>query len=452
MQQHGETTGHEDATSGSASTRVLRRHEPPTPPLTIRRAGQRPPSRLGWVAKIALGLGVVVLLVAALWTPVAVPRVVKFPTTTNVHVAYSGSLVTYVDAKTGATLEHPVAVKLAIGRHLQALPAESSSSVALVKETITLRAGALRSTELNVYALNRRTMQAVSDPRAFTFAPGNTPNRNASYYVTLPMGLTSTTQLPIWKPESGTTYVLHRLPAANAGTPSTLDGLSVMWFTGTVPMTPAPAYERSALAGQGLPMSLTPAEVEAQLAAAGVSVSRLGAALAPVLTPVELHTLLAVLGKPVALRYFIFGSGELAAEPRTGTIVKLQGIVDGVAVRPDAAPLATVASILGRHLTVPGVREAVAAIGRIEAAPPQPVYEFRYTQTPASVASMVTFARNQIGQINLATRDLPIGLGLLGILFICLARVAVVVRRRRTAPSPESGHRGQLPQDRQAAA
>jgi hypothetical protein len=404
------------------------------------------------VTKVALGLGVVVLGLAALWTPVAVPAIVKFPTTTNVYVAYSGSLVTYVDAATGATLSHPVSVKLTVDRHMQALPAESSSTEALVKETITARAGATDTTETNVYALDRRTMQAVSDPRAFTFQPGNVPNRHASYYVTLPMGLGSTTALPIWKPESGTTYLLHRVVTPTSATPGTLAGVSVMWFDGTLPMTPAPAYERTALAARGLPMSLTPAEVSAQLAAAGVSVSRLGTALAPVLTPSESRTLLGVLDSPLPLQYFIFGSGELAAEPRTGAIVKLQDVVDGVAARPDPSPMHAVTAILARHLAVPGVRDAMAAIDHIASAPPQPVYELRYTETPASVASTVTLARNQVGQIELATRDLPIGLGVLGLLLIGPAVVQLARRRRRSSSSSALGRHGRPAHDRSKAA
>jgi len=375
----------------------------------------------------------VVLLIAALWTPVAVPALVKFPMSTNVHVLYSGSFASYVNPKTGAVLASPSVAKLAINQHLQAIPAQSSSSVAVVRETITVRAGAITSTENNVYTLNRRTMQAVPDTRAFTYVPGNTPSRGASYYVTLPMGVSRTTTLPFWYAPSGTAYLLHPLAAVTAANPSTLDGLAVIWFAGSQPMTPAPAFERAALVAEGFPMSLTPTEAQAQLTAAGVPVNKLTLALLPVLTKSELTTLAGVLNKPTALQYFVFGSSQVAAEPRTGTIVKLQNLVDGVAVKANPAPLGTVVSILDRHLTVPGVPAAVAAIKRMEAAPPQPVTEARYTQTGASVASTVTIARNQIGTMNLATRDLPIGLGVLGVLLVCLSLFGVTVRRRRIA-------------------
>ena len=106
------------------------------------------------------------LLVAALWTPIAVPALVKFPTSTNVHLVYTGSFVTYLNPKTGATLTSPEVAGLTIDRHLQALPAESTSSVALVRETMAVRAGATSMTEINVYALDRRTMQAVSGPES----------------------------------------------------------------------------------------------------------------------------------------------------------------------------------------------------------------------------------------------------------------------------------------------
>jgi hypothetical protein len=341
--------------------------------------------------------------------------------------------VTYLNAKTGGPLVPPATTKLTIDRHVQALASESTSAVALVKETLVLHAGASTTTELNVYALNRRTMKPVSDSRAFTFVPGNTPSRGTSYYVTLPMGLTSTTAVSLWKPESATTYPLRALGAPTSATPSKLDGQGVVWFRGTLKMTPAPAYERAGLAARGLPMSLTPTEVEGQLAAAGVSITHLGAALAPVLTPSQLKTLLAVLSKPVALQYFIFGSGELAAEPRTGTIVKLQNVIDGVAAKADPAPMRTIVSVLDRHLAVPGVPAAVAAISSVESAPPAPVYELRYTETPAAVATSVTLARNQIGQINVATRDIPIGLGVLGLILVGLATLGGAFRRRRTS-------------------
>lgn len=388
---------------------------------------------MGFAAKLSLGAGVVVLLIAALWTPIAVPAMVKFPTSTNVRVAYAGTLVTYMNAKTGAPLVPPATTKLTIDRHLQALASESTSAVALVKETIVLHAGAATTTELNVYALNRRSMKPVADPRAFTFVPGNTPSRGSSYYVTLPMGLTSTTHVSLWKPESATTYPLRALGAPTSATPSKLDGLGVLWFTGTLKMTPAPAYERSGLAARGLPMSLTPTEVEGQLAAAGVSITKLGAAVAPVLTPSQLKTLLTVLSKPVALQYYIFGSGELAAEPRTGMIVKLQDVIDGVAAKSDPAPMQAIVSVLDQHLAVPGVPAAVAAIRRVGNAPPVPVYELRYTETPAAVATSVTLARNQIGQINITTRDIPIGLGVLGLILVGLATFGSAFRRRRAA-------------------
>jgi len=392
--------------------------------------------RIGWASKLALGAGVVVLAAAALWTPIAVPALVKFPTNTNLHLVYKGSLVTYLNAKTGAALKAPVVTTLTVDRHLQALPAESSSSVALVKETLAIRAGALKLTEYNVYAFNRRTMQAVTDPRAFTFVPGNVPGRYGSYYVTLPMGLSKSTSLPIWKPESASTYLLHPLAGMSSATPSTLDGLGVMWFSGTLAMTPAAPYERAALTSRGFPTSLTPAEVTALLAARGVSVKKLGTALAPVLTHSQTLTLLSVLSKPVPLQYYIFGSGLLAAEPRTGTIVELRNIVDGVAVRTDPAPLRTVISILDQHLSVPGVRAAVTAMSRIGSAPPAPVYQLRYTETPASIAATVTVAKSQISKITVATLYVPIGLGVLGLILVCPAIVGYI---RRPRPGAEAG-------------
>jgi len=323
-----------------------------------------------------------------------------------------------------------------------------------VRETITLRSGALTSLEHNVYALNRRSMEAVPDSRAYTYVPGNIVNRDSSYYVTLPMGLTSTTRLPFWYTPAGTSYLLHPVTGGTSANPSTLDGLPVSWYSGSLPMTVAPPYERAALASQGLPMSLTPAQLQAQLGSAGISEQKLGAAIAPTLTKSELTTLLAILTKPVALQYFVFGSSQVAGEPRTGTIVELQDLVDGVAVRLDPAPLRTVTSILSRHSNVLGVPAAVAALTRIESAPPQTVSELRYTQTPGSVASIVTTARNQINQTNLVSRYIPIGLAILGLLLLLPAVVQLARKRRRatnTGRSSQPGPTGHSAHEPQAA-
>ncbi len=384
---------------------------------------------------VGVVVGAVLLVAALVWSMVAVPQLVKFPLSTNVTLHYSGSLVTYVDAKTGAQLKTPLSVPLKVSRTIEALSSESTSSQAVVSERIALGYGTTTVKEDNRYVIDRRSMENVTSDKAYTFAPSNPGASAGSYYVTLPMNLSESTAMHIWKPESGTTYPLVADP--HSGQPSSLDGLGVIWFMGTLPMTPVAPYEATALAARGFPSSISPTQVQAQLQAAGVDIARLSLGLLRVLTPSQANQLIAAMTKPVKLNYFAFGSGLVAAQPRTGAIIALHGITDGIAVSPDLSSLKIIATILGQHTSVPGVSAALSALQHLASAPPSPVYELRYTQTPASVSDVVNKTRTQLDQISLVSDWIPLVAAILGALL--LIGGAVVMVRRRTPPPAVSG-------------
>lgn len=374
--------------------------------------------------------GVLLVVGAGLWRGVAAPALVKFPLDTNTTLHYRGHFVTLLDSSTGTALAQPMSAPLLLDRRIRAVPSQSSGSVAIIHEDITLHVSGRAVAEHNVYAVDRSSMCNVASHLACTFAPGNPAATTGSYYVTLPMNIQpGETPLRIWKPETGTTYPLKALPAAQRY--STVDGLRVAWFSGKLPMTPVAPYERRALAARGLPMTMSPAQVETRLSDLGVSVPALIATLAPVLSPAETAKVAAVLGRPVTLRYSAYGSGLVAAETRTGTIIELKDVVDGIAVAPDTTGLRTVLGVLQAHQSVPGVPAAVSALEELASAPPQEVYELRYGQTPASVSTVVATAKSQLGQVTLVEDVIPALAGVLGLVLITLG--LVFLRRRPPA-------------------
>lgn len=394
--------------------------------------GRVPAMRRAGVAAVLAG--VVLLAGTALWSALAVSALVKFPLSTDTTLHYRGSFVTYLNSTTGQRLATPSSVPLLMDRLIKAVPSSSTSNVAIVKEDITLHYSGHVVHEDNVYALDRSSMCNVANRLACTFAPGNPAPSTGSYYITLPMNIVpGVTKLRIWKPETGTTYPLHALTGKREY--STIDGLRVAWFSGVLPMTPVASYERTSLAARGLPMTLSPTAVEAELSADDVSVPALSAALLPVLSPTQTAEVEAVLSRPVTLHYYAFGSGLLAAQTRTGAIIKLQGVTDGIAVSPDTSGLRTLITVLSAHQSVAGVPAALAALRHLASAPPQPVYELRYTQTPASVAGMVGTTQSQLRQITVVTYVVPIVAGVLGVLLLG----AGVLLLRRRPPAPASG-------------
>ncbi len=67
----------------------------------------------------------------------------------------------------------------------------------------------------------------------------------------------------------------------------------------------------------------------------------------------------------------------------------------------------------------------------LAAAPPQPVYEMRYTQTPASVAAAGSYASSQADKVALATVTFPRALIAAGILFLLVGTVMILRSGRR---------------------
>lgn len=369
----------------------------------------------GW--KIWFGAGAVVLVGGAAWGPMVVPQVVRFPAGTHQRAEYSGTFVTFVDASTGATLATPRTEKLAITRYVDSVAGGTGARTATVSERVVARIGDRTDGQARNYTLDRRSMRNIGTTAASAAAGPSA----GSYYVMLPLGFDETdVSFSMYKPETGTTYRIFTTPAAPT---EQVAGLRVTRLAGTLAATPvSPAY-RGVLATQGLPMELTPAQVAAQLAAAGVPVDAIGA-LDAILTPDEQAILADALAKPVPLQYFAYGSGSVAAEHNTGMMVQLRDIVDGISVKPDLSGLGPLVGILERHRDLAPVAGALDALKATATAPPAPVYELRYTQTPASVKATAEDVRAQLRSLRLVA-DAPYVLAVAGI-----ALVALGTRRR----------------------
>ena len=251
--------------------------------------------------KVLIGCGAVLALATAAWRPLVVPQVVKLPGSIDRTYQYQGTFATHVDPATGATLATPVTVPLSIERHITTVPDSTTAHVTLLHETVTISMAGKTTTQESVYALNRRTMQNVADPRAWTYTPTNVTDRSGTYYLTLPMGLNSSgEQLKMWKPEAGASY---GIASATPGT-AVVGGTSVVNLSGTIPAGLAAApYEVAALKAQGFPTQLSAAQVATTLAAAGIDVKALTPALAGLLAPDELATVAKAIATPVPLSY-----------------------------------------------------------------------------------------------------------------------------------------------------
>jgi hypothetical protein len=96
--------------------------------------------------------------------------------------------------------------------------------------------------------------------------------------------------------------------------------------------------------------------------------------------------------------------------------------------------MSTLGAILGRYRDDPTIAATIQALDGL-AARPLPVFEYRYAQTPASVAQFADWVYQQRDSIDVAERTIPSALALIGVVFattgaLLLARARIEQRRR----------------------
>ena len=391
----------------------------PTPPL--RRRSRKP--------AILMASGAVFVVAAVVWSLFAVPALVKYPTDLDVAVQYDGTFLVFADPTTFAPLATPAEAPLTIERHLEAIASQSGSSRVVVRETIAQRAGDfVDATQVNIYVMDRRTMQNVDDARVYAFTPDNPVDRSGAYRLQLPFDTDDRGTYRMYKNELATTYTL-----TGTGETDEVNGLTLRLFS--VDAAPLPldgAYLAELGKAVALPDSLTLDQLKPQLALMGVDVDGLVAALLPALTAEDTKTLLDFAARPIPLTYTLSFTGSMGVETDTGSEVKLYGATEQLGVRPVLADLDALQGLLDRYPQVPEATAASAALADVATAAPIPVVEYRYAQTPASVADIAGDVKSQREQILLAEQWVPIGLAGAGLI---LFAIGLYLRPRRGGPN-----------------
>jgi hypothetical protein len=371
---------------------------------------------------------VLLLAAAAFWRSVAVDALVKFPTDVNLHPQYQGTLTTYMDQATYAPLSTPAVANLIVDRTIAGVPDESTSSQVLVRETFAVSVGAGSAVEqIHQYVMDRKTSTNLADQRAWAFTAANVVDRSGAYWVAMPRGTDGTAAVPMFKDEIGATF-----PATPAGVTEQLKGLELVGFEGAgtnVPVTDA--YLEAVSAMVPLPRSLTFEQLKPSLVAAGVPVDETLAALVKVATPEDIAALVALTSQPIPLQYVDTFSGRTFIEPDTGALVDVQNVVERVSVKPAANALPTLVTVLQKYGSDPTIAKAISSLNAL-ADQPMPVFEYRYSQTPASAVDIASWVSDQRDQMQLAETTIPLVLVVAGGVLLLAGATGVVVWWRRS--------------------
>jgi hypothetical protein len=374
-------------------------------------------------------IGVVLLIVAALWRPVAVPQLVKFPSHLDETTRYSGTFTVYVDPATGQPLADAMILPLEIDRRVRTLPGGGAHTVVL-EEAVTYRVAGTSQRERHHYVIDRRSMQNHDDERSWSFSPEHRVNQAGSYRVTLPLEARADGRYRIWENEPGKSFWMVRDPARSR---VRQNGLSLIGLQEVWRGAPVASYYRAELRKQGFATELTFPQLVARIAARGVDVESALSTLSPADAPVAA----AARDVRLPLQFFRNNDGHALVEPRTGTIVELVFSDEAITATLDLAPLRELRSTLARAAPSPEVTALADALDAIDRAPPVSVYSLRYEQTAASVAEATRRTKTELRKLDLVERYVRWGLVALSVVVL----VGVGVSRWRGRPTE---HRGKV--------
>lgn len=364
------------------------------------------------------------------WLAFAVPALVKYPTDLDVTPRYRGSFTLFVDPTTTAPLAPPRQVPLDIERHILSLNDESSASRVVVEETISQRAGdVFAATQKNVYVMDRRTLENVADERAYAFDPSNVVDRSGAYRLNLPFDTSPDSIYKIYKNEIGTTYETRE----DTATPTSDEaGLRLHNFRASateVPLDDAYLAELNKIVP--LPKSLTLEQLKPQLDAAGLDVDAVLLAVAPVITSDDLAVLSEIAARPIPLQYVLSVQGTARVETTTGADVDVSA-TEWVGAKPVLADAAELQEVLAHYPDVPEAVAAGEALAALSSAPASKLFEYRYEQTPASVADIADEVKSQRQKIRLAEVYVPVGLMVAAVLTLAVGGLVYWHRRGPT--------------------
>jgi hypothetical protein len=370
----------------------------------------------GALSKVLIVIGIIFIVAAILWWAIAVPALVKFPENVDSKPVYEGDVDVYQNPSTGELLAKPITAKLTIERAYKSVDDQYDSGKAVVQETITQTMPSLMTTivESSQYVLDRKTIENVDDPRSWAYTEGNQVNRSGTFYINFPFDLNKDQTYKVFENKVNTYYEITKNTEKDE---EDLDGLKVYNFVGEIKATDLASYY---VAYSKYPTTMSFDELKQSLSSAGLDIDAFLTLLAPVLEPADAATLAQLATQPINLKYQYSNSGNVSIEPKTGSIIRLSNVVEAITVSPDISKLVDalkplLAKYKDRSAELTAATEKIlTALPSLLQAPPQKVYEARYSQTEESIKEAAQDAKDSIGKINWVKVYIPWILLILG--------------------------------------
>jgi hypothetical protein len=388
-----------------------------------------------FLSRLLIGVGVLLMILAGVWRLAVPPLAIKLPDDLDKTAHATGTFTLFLNPATKTPIDDPQSYPLDIERRLHV--ASSTSKTAVLKEDDVEVIKGLpdpvgHQTLVQQYVLDRRSMKDVDSDQAYAYSTSSKVDRSPAYSVQLPFD-TGKGPYQIWKNEAGRSYAFTGEGTTHA------NGITVQLLHGTLKDAKVEPYYIDTLSSV-LPKTLTPAEAAAQLESQGVDATALTTVVLPQLDPADRAEITSILAQPVNLKYTVDVDTHLGIEQRTGAIVNLRKIDQTIYVSPDVTGIGRAQLILAeqKYAGKPVVVAASQVLNKLVTSPPRlKAYSYAYSQTPASVADISSYAKDKGDQIDLVQRTVPLVLLIAGgvVLVIGLALLFVARRRRPDEPA-----------------
>jgi hypothetical protein len=382
-----------------------------------------------FVSRLLIGVGVLLMILAGVWRLAVPPLAIKLPDDLDKTAHATGTFTLYLNPATKTPIDDPQSYPLDIERRLRV--ASSTSKTAVLREDDVEVIKGLpdpvgHQTLVQQYVLDRRSMKDVDSDQAYAYSASSKVDRSPAYSVQLPFD-TGKGPYQIWKNEAGRSYAFTGEGTTHA------NGITVQLLHGTLKGAKVEPYYIDTLSSV-LPKTLTPAEAAAQLESQGVDAAALTTVVLPQLDPADRAEITSILSQPVNLRYTVDVDTHLGIEQRTGAIVNLRKIDQTIYVSPDVTGIGRAQLILAeqKYADKPVVVAASPVLNKLVTSPPRlKAYSYAYSQTPASVADISSYAKDKGDQIDLVQRTVPLVLLIAGAVVLLVGVVLLFVTRRR---------------------
>jgi Porin PorA len=314
----------------------------------------------------------------------------------------------------------------------------STSDRAVVAETDVEAIQGLPDETFNQqYVLDRGNSRNLTSDQSWAYTPTTKVDRSPYWSVNLPFE-TGNGPYEVWKNEVGAGY-----PFVGAGTVK-VDGVTLQRLKGQLANAPVQDYYVKQL-GALLPSTITPEQIDALFAPTHYNRALLLSQVAPLLSRADAGQLTKVQNTDVALDYRLDVATTLLVEPRTGAICDLAKVDQTLYAVPDLAGIRTLQKIFSKPDYAS--KGLVVAAGQlmtnlIANTPRLKGFNVTYSQTPASVADIVGYAKNKGEQIDLVKKTIPLSLLLAGIAVIAIGLLMAAAVASGGSPRPATRVRG----------